>query len=344
MTPKIVSSPAAAAAAAVSAAATPEAKKKLALVKLNDVPASDKWVVKPGDSIWLLAQRTLGDRAELPEIQAFVDQIKADNPAIATEARKNGDLIFAGDELRKPKGAWVAKGGSSKPSGGKVVGTKADAEAQMAAGKLAKEQDAQKQLRAFSELVRNVPDDHPQFGVLQGEIRKVLTAMPGLAPKLVDSPESFYLRSRLPAGDPLKKPSGGQAEATDASAPADERSAARDERAAVLESWAGQSRSTPLPLQARLKLGAALDDTQSQFPELMNSKAVQQLKARAPIAPEDAATELGLQLSRMADALSTEQTPTDRERRGLLRLVSTYAPVLIDTPEFEQVRNFDPNQ
>ncbi len=58
-----------------------------------DVPADQRIDVKKKDTLWALAAKDLGPKANNAEVQAQVDAYKKENPKLATDVRRQGGLL-----------------------------------------------------------------------------------------------------------------------------------------------------------------------------------------------------------------------------------------------------------
>jgi len=63
-------------------------------------PVGDVYVVRPGDTLWTIAERRLGPEATPSEIARFVDRLWNVNAAVIGTG--SPDLIMPGQSLRVP--------------------------------------------------------------------------------------------------------------------------------------------------------------------------------------------------------------------------------------------------
>ncbi len=76
------------------------------VVKLPNVPAEQKLVIHPNEGVWDAGARHLGPTANSARVARFIEALKKENPEINSPARDFGNRVYAGDELRLPKGNW----------------------------------------------------------------------------------------------------------------------------------------------------------------------------------------------------------------------------------------------
>ena len=332
-------------------AVTPPREHDLAneLVLLKDVPADQKYVVKKGDTLWGIAKSVLGAKATDADVLKLLNAIKKDNPALASHERKHGDRILVGDEVRMTAAKQGAQTG--KPPA-PADGGKAEAEAQMAAAKKAREGEVEKArtgLRAFAEGVRQTPElSPPQVDQVRSKLKEVKANFP----ELDTSPEANLLRSRLPAGDPLKAEPGetkpgsagpaGKPPAADATAEAKKQELAA--MTTMFNGWAKQASTQQLNRDERMTVGAALDEALGKHPDLKDLPSVQSLVAQQPISPDQAKEELAGELKRASDGVATKQlsNPERRELGKLMQRIDVFAPVLQQTDEYDSLKAHQP--
>lgn len=306
------------------------------LVTLPDVPADQKYVVKKGDTLWDIAKALLGGKASDAEVLQLLNTIKKDNPELASAERKHGDRILVGDEVRLTRAKQGTQTGKPQPADG----GKAEAEAQMEAAKKARGVEVEKAragLHVFAETVRQTPElTPPQIDQVREKLKEVKKTFP----ELDGSPEANLLRTRLPAGDPLRGPPAPQP-------PVDGAEALKKERTEVNETfdgWAKKAAGVQLNRDERMVIGAALHKALGKFPDLKDRPSVKSLIAQQPIAPDDAKAELAEELKRTSTSVATKQlsNPERRELGKLMHRIDVFAPPLQRTTEYDSLKAHQP--
>ncbi len=339
---------------------------RVELVKLPQVPADEKWVVKKGDTLWGFAKQVVGPKASDADVMRVIAAILKEQPQFATEARKKGGLIYPGEEVKKPTG-WGTQGKPPAPPPAPEDAGKA--EAAEAARKAADEANFGSALSNVAQAMKTLPDDAPNIGQALGQVRQILKLADTKYPNTIaQNGDAAYLRGRLPEGDPQKTapkvevtppapaepptvppPATPPPTTPGAEVPSPE-AEQRANLAVGINDWIGEhAKKRGLTRDQRLNLGAKIARAEEVFPDFFKTspmkEARQQLDAFAPIAPEQAPKELTVDLEQKAREFSTVPFANEKQRRELGRLmylIEEFAPALQKHKAYKELQAHQP--
>lgn len=338
---------------------------RVELVKLPQVPADEKWVVKKGDTLWGFAKQVVGPKANDAEVMRVIAAILKEQPQFATEARKKGGLIYPGEEVKKPTGWGTTTPAPPAPTP-EDAGKAEEAEA---AKKAAEEANFTTVVSNVAQAMKTVPDDAPNIGQVLGQVRQILKLADTKYPNTVaQGDDATYLRSRLPDGDaqktapkievttppkPPAPPTTPPPTTPPPTTPGGEVPPEADRRASLaagINDWIDDhAKKRGLTRDQRLNLGAKIADAEKEFPDFFKASPMKearaQLDAFSPISPEDAPQELTVDLEQRARELSTVPFANEKQRRDLgrlLYLVEEFAPALKKHKAYKELQAHQP--
>ncbi len=117
-------------------------------IKLADVAADKKVVVKADETLWDIGFKLLGPNGNnTAKVARLVEGLKKENPAINCAQRDFGNLLALGDELKIPNMIWLAAPPKARPAN--HAEQAAQARAQQSLNDAARAQESAKELSAL---------------------------------------------------------------------------------------------------------------------------------------------------------------------------------------------------